>query len=85
MLTQLNQLSALNRDTRLVTLTVGGNNLDVSGPATSCLAKPAGCIDQIDIRLSQLDDLGSDLIDLYADAISASLPRGWVDKQKQLD
>ena len=30
------QLSALNRGTRLVTLTVGGNDLDVSGVARTC-------------------------------------------------
>jgi lysophospholipase L1-like esterase len=62
------QLSALNRDTRLVTLTVGGNDLDVSGLATVCIAAPANCQAQIDFRLTQLlPTLGDNLIRLYAE------------------
>ena len=38
------QLSALNRGTRLVTLTVGAANLDLSGLLTVCTQTPANCL-----------------------------------------
>jgi lysophospholipase L1-like esterase len=61
------QLSALNGGTRLVTLTVGGNDLDVSGLATLCLTTPANCEAEILERLDLLDELGRDLRVLYAE------------------
>jgi lysophospholipase L1-like esterase len=72
--TMADQLSALNRNTRLVTITVGGNDLDVSGLATSCKANPADCPTQIDIRLARLPILGGVLAKLYAD-VAAKAPR----------
>jgi len=74
-LTQLTQLSALNRNTRLVTLTVGGNDLHVSEVAATCtdptVTDPNVLADQcrraIQGALDLLDDLGSHLIDLYGE------------------
>lgn len=66
------QLSALNRRIRLVTLTVGGNDLDVSGLATLCTEKPTACADAITSRLAQLPRLGSRLTDLYTDVADAA-------------
>jgi lysophospholipase L1-like esterase len=64
---QLNQLSALNSDTRLVTLTVGAANLDLSGLLTVCTTQPpANCQIEIIKRIALLPELGSDLTDLYA-------------------
>jgi len=66
------QLSALNHGTRLVTLTVGGNDLDVSGLATVCSTQPADCLAEINMRLALLTGLGSRLADLYADVADAA-------------
>ena len=45
------QLSALNEDTRLVTLTVGAADLDLSGVLAACTAvPPVGCQDAINAR-----------------------------------
>ena len=71
------QLSALNRGTRLVTLTVGGNDLDVSGLATLCLATPADCAAEIQKRLLLLPALGGDLRDLYAE-VADEAPRALI-------
>jgi lysophospholipase L1-like esterase len=71
------QLSALNPGIRLVTLTVGGNDLDVSGLATLCLATPADCADTIRERLLLLPALGSDLTDLYAE-VADEAPRALI-------
>jgi len=71
------QLSALNRGTRLVTLTVGGNDLDVSGLATLCIATPADCAAAIRERLLLLPALGSDLTDLYAE-VADEAPRALI-------
>ena len=68
------QLSALKPDTRLVTLTVGGNDLDVSGLANLCLTEPANCIAEINLRLTtRLPKLGPALIELYA-TVAAQAP-----------
>ena len=49
------QISALNRGTRLVTLTVGGNDLNVAGVASACTAgSPAQCQAAIDAALQLL-------------------------------
>jgi lysophospholipase L1-like esterase len=74
------QLSALNRGTRLVTLTVGGNDLDVSGVATACTTgTPPACQTAINNALALLavgpggeSVLGSRLTDLYAEAADAA-------------
>ena len=62
------QLSALNSGTRLVTLTVGGNDLGVSHVATVCTT---GTLEQCQaeiaiVRFSKLPELRSNLVDLYA-------------------
>jgi lysophospholipase L1-like esterase len=70
------QLSALKPDTRLVTLTVGGNDLDVAGVAATCtdprVPKP-DCIAAIQGALGGLRDLGPALIKLYAN-VAAQAP-----------
>ena len=74
------QLSALNRGTRLVTLTVGGADLDVSGVLTACTAvPPVDCEDAINDALALLavppggeSVLGGRLTDLYADITDAA-------------
>jgi lysophospholipase L1-like esterase len=70
-----NQLSALNSDTRLVTLTVGAADLDLSGVLTACSPVPtAGCGAAIANAVALLavgpggeSALGRRLTDLYAD------------------
>jgi lysophospholipase L1-like esterase len=74
---QLNQLAALNGDTRLVTLTVGAANLDLSGLLTVCTQTPLNCEAAIRERLLLLPALGSDLTDLYA-KVAAAAPRARV-------
>jgi lysophospholipase L1-like esterase len=71
------QLSALNRDTRLVTLTVGGNDLHVADVAATCTTPgvtAAQCIAKIQdaVAPAQLQALGSDLIDLYGEVAEAA-------------
>jgi lysophospholipase L1-like esterase len=69
--------SALNQDTRLVTLTVGGNDLDVAGVADTCtdrtVPQPLSCQAAIERALGRLRDLGPALIDLYA-KVAAQAP-----------
>ena len=62
------QLSSLNEDTRLVTLTVGAADLDLSGVLAACTAVPpaVGCQAAIDVALGQLARLGGSLSNLYA-------------------
>jgi lysophospholipase L1-like esterase len=72
--TQLPVLSVLNGDTRLVTLTVGAANLDLSGVLTACTAvPPANCDAAIRQALSMLPMLGSNLAQLYA-AVALAAP-----------
>jgi lysophospholipase L1-like esterase len=61
------QLSELDSDTRLVTLTVGAANLDLSGLLTACTQDPDNCLLEIASRLARLPELGSDLTGLYAE------------------
>jgi lysophospholipase L1-like esterase len=69
--------SALNQDTRLVTLTVGGNDLDVADVAATCtdrtVPQPLSCQAAIERALGRLRDLGPALIDLYA-KVAAKAP-----------
>jgi lysophospholipase L1-like esterase len=68
-----NQLSVLSSDTRLVTLTVGAANLDLSGLLTACTAvPPANCEAEILKRIALLPELGSDLTELYAEVAEAA-------------
>jgi lysophospholipase L1-like esterase len=64
---QLPTLKALNGDTRLVTLTVGAANLDLSGLLTACTQDPDNCRLEIASRLARLPELGSHLTGLYAE------------------
>jgi lysophospholipase L1-like esterase len=64
----LPQLSELNQDTGLVTLTVGAANLDLAGVLTACTAvppDPAGCQEAITFASGQVMALGSSLSTLY--------------------
>jgi lysophospholipase L1-like esterase len=60
------QLSELNQDTGLVTLTVGAADLDLSGVLAACTAvPPVGCEDAINVARGQLALLGGSLSNLY--------------------
>jgi hypothetical protein len=62
----IGQLSELNQDTRLVTLTVGAANLDLSGVLDACTAvPPVDCQDAINVALGQFALLGDSLSNLY--------------------
>ena len=74
------QLSALNRGTRLVTLTVGAADLNLSDVLTACTANPptpAECLTAIQDAKDQLGELGSSLTDLYA-AVAAKAPNALI-------
>jgi lysophospholipase L1-like esterase len=61
------QLTALNEDTELVTLTVGAANLNLSAVLDACTAvPPVNCQDAINVALGQLAGLGGSLSKLYA-------------------
>lgn len=76
------QLGPLNRGTRLVTLTVGGNDLNVAGVAAACAAGPSvGCQQAIDAARALLaappggsSVLAGRLVETYA-AVAAESPR----------
>ena len=62
------QLSKLNKDTELVTLTVVAADLDLSGVLAACTVvppDPVGCQNAINIALGQLAVLGGSLSELY--------------------
>jgi lysophospholipase L1-like esterase len=74
------QLAALNRGTRLVTLTVGAADLDVSGVATACLT---GTLDECLLKIAEArallpaapggpSVLGSRLVSLFAEVADAA-------------
>jgi lysophospholipase L1-like esterase len=71
------QLAALNRGTRLVTLTVGAANLNLTGLLTVCTETPADCQKEINERLVLLPALGKELTNLYADVAEAA-PRALI-------
>jgi len=62
-----NQLSALNSNTRLVTLTVGAANLDLSGLLTACTQRPTNCEAEILARIARLPEVGRELTELYTE------------------
>lgn len=67
------QLSDLNQDTGLVTLTVGAADLDLSRVLTECTAvPPVGCQDAINFAVAQLAGLGGSLSILYGDVAEAA-------------
>jgi lysophospholipase L1-like esterase len=73
------ELSALERDTRLVTLTVGAANLGLSTVAGACLTGTLGdCLAAIGPAQRELGDcggvspLGGDLTELYRDVAKAA-------------
>jgi lysophospholipase L1-like esterase len=67
------QLAALNRGTRLVTLTVGAADLGLSAVLTACTTgTQAQCLAAIDAASGGLVQLGSDLTDLYAEVADAA-------------
>jgi lysophospholipase L1-like esterase len=69
------QLSALTSDTRLVTLTVGAADLDLSGVLAACSPGPSvACDTAIGQALSMLPMLGSNLTELFA-AVAAAAPQ----------
>jgi lysophospholipase L1-like esterase len=65
--------SPLNADTRLVTLTVGGNDLGFAGLAGACLAgTPEDCLKAIGAAEGKLTGLRSDLTKLYLEVAEAA-------------
>ena len=67
------QLAALNRGTRLVTLTVGAADLGLSAVLAACTTgTQAQCLAAIDVASSGLLQLGSDLTHLYAEVADAA-------------
>src|SRR5829696_3855076 len=67
------QLSALNEDTDLVTLTVGAADLNLSALLAACTAVPPdGCEDAIRVALGQLPTLAANLTSLYISVADAA-------------
>lgn len=69
------QLSSLNRGTTLVTLTVGGDDLDVAAIEATCTqasATPTTCFGAIGTAEHQLPALGTALATTYADIAAAA-------------
>ena len=74
------QLSALNRGTRLVTVTVGAANLGLSGVLAVCSdpTRTLDCLAAIqNVRDVLLPALGSDLTDLYAE-VGVAAPKALI-------
>jgi lysophospholipase L1-like esterase len=71
------QLSALNRGTRLVTVTVGAADLGLSDVLAACTTGTPQCITAIEVASGKLADLGDDLTDLYAEVADAA-PRALI-------
>jgi lysophospholipase L1-like esterase len=67
------QLAALNRGTRLVTLTVGAADLGLSAVLTACTTgTQTQCLIAIDVASRGLVQLGIDLTGLYAEVADAA-------------
>ena len=72
------QLSELNEDTKVVTLTVGAADLDLSGVLAACTAvPPVGCQNAINVAVGQLPLLGASLTNLYAQ-VGAAAPHALI-------
>ncbi|MCY7289976.1 MAG: SGNH/GDSL hydrolase family protein, partial [Cryobacterium sp.] len=67
------QLSALNRGTTLVTLTVGGNDLNVAGVAAACtLGDQTQCLTAIGDATARLSGLAGSLASTYSQVAAAA-------------
>jgi len=67
------QLSALNRGTTLVTLTVGGNDLNVAGVAAACtLGDQTQCLTAIGDATARLPGLAGSLASTYSQVAAAA-------------
>jgi lysophospholipase L1-like esterase len=67
------QLAALNRGTRLVTLTVGAADLELSTVLTACTTETQlECLTAIEVASGGLVQLGIDLTNLYAEVADAA-------------
>jgi hypothetical protein len=66
--------SPLNPETRLVTLTVGGNNLNFRDVLTRCTLAPTDCKDAIakEVTLESVQTLSDNLTNLYAEIAAAA-------------
>ena len=62
----------LNPQIRLVTLTVGGADLNFSDVLTTCTLDATACTGAVDDALSLLPDLKSDLTNLYTEIAAAA-------------
>ena len=72
------QLSALNEDTDLVTLTVGAADLNLSDVLAACTTGTReACLLAIGTAIGLLDDVGDSLPDLYA-AVDAKAPNALI-------
>jgi lysophospholipase L1-like esterase len=71
------QLSALNRGTRLVTVTVGAADLGLSAVLAACTTGTSQCIAAIDVASDNLEELDRDLTGLYAEVADAA-PRALI-------
>lgn len=65
------QLKRLNKDTDVVTLTVGGNDLDLAGLVAVCLADPNACPSALAARAALLNPATSPLVGDLAATIQA--------------
>lgn len=76
---QTDQIRSLNPGVKLVTVTIGGNDLDVTGLAAACAVDPssAGCVTAVLTRQAALPALLEELRDTYA-AIAAAAPRATI-------
>lgn len=66
------QVSALNRGTTLVTLTVGGNDLGVADVAATCTTRPLECSAAVAAARDKLGPLAGHLATTYADVAAAA-------------
>jgi len=71
------QLSSLNRETTLVTLTVGGNDLNAVRVAGTCIALPFACKASVNAALNRLPALAVSLTNTYA-RIAAAAPNAQI-------
>jgi lysophospholipase L1-like esterase len=74
---QANLPSSLNWSTKLVTVTVGGDDVNVAGVALACVNGPTACASAIDAASLLLPSLMSDLATTYGD-IAKHAPRARV-------
>ncbi|RXZ67114.1 SGNH/GDSL hydrolase family protein [Agromyces albus] len=72
------QLSALTRQTKLITITVGGNDLGVDVLASACVAGTVDdCFAAVAVAQARLPQLAADLASTFA-AIGAAAPKATV-------